>query len=167
VLPIALGLVGVTVLLVLYGARRWAAGTRVLLARLEAARSSVTPATYDAREPAVGDCRWRPGLGGSNPARLPGGGAQRCRVEYCDTLETERREQPGTQSRSTHWRHPLYSTPFMTLAPMLVPPLAPLLRHRLPSAARPHTNTNETTAIPRELPELFLRFSPIATPCPM
>ena len=31
-------------------------------------------------------------------------------VEYCDTLETERREQRGTQSRPTHWRRPLYST---------------------------------------------------------
>jgi hypothetical protein len=31
-------------------------------------------------------------------------------VEYCDTLETERREQQGTQSRPKHWRRPLYST---------------------------------------------------------
>src|SRR5215831_4367833 len=37
-------------------------------------------------------------------------GAQRCRVEYCDNLETERREQLGTQSRPTHWGRPLYST---------------------------------------------------------
>jgi hypothetical protein len=49
-------------------------------------------------------------LGGSNPARLPGGGAQRCRAEYCDTPGTERREQQGTQSTPKHRRSPLYST---------------------------------------------------------
>jgi len=33
-------------------------------------------------------------------------------VEYCDTPGTERREKQGIQSRPTHWRRPLYSTPF-------------------------------------------------------
>jgi hypothetical protein len=36
-------------------------------------------------------------------------------VEYCDTPGTERREQQGTQSRPTHWRRPLYSTPNQAL----------------------------------------------------
>src|SRR5262249_18512112 len=52
-------------------------------------------------------------LGGSNPARLPGGGAQRCMVEYCDTPGTERREKRGIQSTPKHWRRPLYSTSVM------------------------------------------------------
>jgi RNA-directed DNA polymerase len=51
------------------------------------------------------------GLCGKTAGRLRcGGGAQRCRVAYWDTLETERRAQPGTQSSPTHWRRPRYST---------------------------------------------------------
>jgi N-terminal domain of reverse transcriptase len=49
-------------------------------------------------------------LGESNPARLPGGDAQRCRVESCDTPEAARREQQGIQSRPNHWRSAPYST---------------------------------------------------------
>jgi len=41
---------------------------------------------------------------------LGGGGAQRCMVEYWDTLDTERREQREHKARPTHWRRPLYST---------------------------------------------------------
>src|SRR4029453_10475075 len=35
------------------------------------------------------------GLGGSNPARLPGRGSGQYKVEYCDTPATARREQTG------------------------------------------------------------------------
>jgi hypothetical protein len=31
-------------------------------------------------------------------------------VEWCDTPETERREQQGIQSTPKHWKRPLYST---------------------------------------------------------
>lgn len=48
--PIVVALVACVALAALYGSYRWQSGTEMLRARLEAARQSIRPAAYDARE---------------------------------------------------------------------------------------------------------------------